>query len=901
MERDTNQRAIHISCWSYLRGTWRRRPPTAGRHGSGPRGRSALVFAAVGGIVASAVLSIVIHNFERFRAEAEFQQNAGQRLQAVRTNLTEAIDLIQVLASHFDVTGDGETGRLAFATLTSHALAEHSYLAALSWVPRVEGSARSKFERLAQADGFQDFSFVEFRPDGSRVAARERKEYFPVFYAEPLRGPERSFQRDGATRNQDVFSQPLQEDERALGYDLGSDPVLLAALLKAAETRQIVASARIRLVTENSDRYGIFLFAPVFDLTAAPDEFGKRKLRGFVEAVVRSSDIIRFADAGSATQEPLRLPLSRCAKACHSGQQASRDPLLLSETHLFDMTAPASERQLYPSAPEVEPEALLASGLHSQADFEIGGRKWLLVATPGAGYRTTAFSPASLSVLFAGFAITGIYLAFLRERVERFEQVAKSAAELAAAQDRLIAAKAEAEATALQDPLTGLPNRRLFYSRLALSLQRTERHPEFLCALLYLDLDHFKIINDSLGHQAGDELLVEVANRLQSSLRRTDDVSHLLGGEDLVSRLGGDEFGVLLDDIKDVTDALRVADRISERFTSPFELRGNSLSVTTSIGIATSASGYSTAESMLRDADTAMYRAKATGRGKRVVFDEAMHAHAVERLQLESGLRQAIKRQEFVLLYQPIVSLRDQQIVSFEALLRWRSPQRGLVGPATFLSVAEETGLIVPIGAWVLRESCAQLRRWQERFGREPLLTVSVNLSAKQFLQPDLVSTVAGILDETGLEGSSLCLELTESVAMEQPERTCLTLEEMRRLGVRLSVDDFGTGYSSLDQLHRFCVDTLKVDRSFVARMEEDERNQNIVKTIINLAHNMRLNVIAEGAESAAQVELLNRMECDCAQGYFFARAADPQQFDSLLEQRCARSTINLLAESSGS
>ncbi len=356
---------------------------------------------------------------------------------------------------------------------------------------------------------------------------------------------------------------------------------------------------------------------------------------------------------------------------------------------------------------------------------------------------------------------------------------------------------------------------------------------------------------------------MEVAQRLQGALRRTDAISRFPGGEDLVARFGGDEFAILLDDIKEASDALRVADRILGKVQAPVHLRGKDLSVTVSVGITTNASQYSTAEDMLRDADIAMYRAKAAGRGGCVVFDQAMHYRAVERLQLESELRQAIERKEFILHYQPIVSLPAKYIMGFEALLRWQSPQRGLVGPEIIIPVAEETGLIVPIGAWVLREACLQLRRWQERSVHESHLTMSVNLSAKRFCSRILWS-VARILHETGVKGRSLRLELTESAAMEDPTRTCSTLEELQHLGVRLSLDDFGTGYSSLDQLHRFPVDTLKVDRYFVMGMTTNERNQKIVKTIINLAHNLGMDVIAEGAETAEHVSLLNGMACDC-------------------------------------
>ena len=474
-----------------------------------------------------------------------------------------------------------------------------------------------------------------------------------------------------------------------------------------------------------------------------------------------------------------------------------------------------------------------------------------------------------------------------RHRMEELNQlVEERTANLAVAIKELEMAKEEAETAALQDPLTKLPNRRLFQNRLTLALQRAERHSGYLCALLYLDLDDFKTINDSLGHQAGDELLVGVSNRLQTSLRRTDAISRFPGGEDLVVRLGGDEFAILLEEINNASDALRVADRIEENFHAPFSVRGKDLSVTASIGITTSAGPHQTPEGMLRDADTAMYRAKVAGRGKRVVFDEAMHHRAVERLQLESELRKAIERNEFVLHYQPIVSLPYKRITGFEALLRWQSPLRGLVAPMVFIPVAEETGLIVPIGAWVLREACTQLSEWHRRLGYDPKLTMSVNLSARQFLQPKLANTVAEVLRDTELQGQNLCFELTESVAMADPEHTRRTLEELQAFGVRLSIDDFGTGYSSLEQLHQLSADVLKVDRNFVAGMATNERNQKIVKTIINLAHNLGIHVVAEGAETAEQLSILNGMGCDSVQGFVFSRPLEPEQLEAWMEGR---------------
>lgn len=468
------------------------------------------------------------------------------------------------------------------------------------------------------------------------------------------------------------------------------------------------------------------------------------------------------------------------------------------------------------------------------------------------------------------------------------QQIQRRDQELQWHYEQLNAARQAAETAALHDPLTRLPNRRLFLDRLTVCLQRAERHPGYICALLFLDMDRFKIVNDSLGHDAGDELLIAVAERLRNCIRRVDSVGHLSSEEDVVARLGGDEFAVLLDGIRDISDAIRVANRIRESLAPPVSLRGKDVSINASVGITTSASHYRTAETMLRDADTAMYSAKASGGGS-IIFDQAMHLQALERLHLESELRQALEQQEFVLYYQPIVSLPGGKIEGFESLLRWRSPYRGFIPPGDFIPLAEETGLIVPLGGWVLHEACCQVQRWRERFGQEPFLQVNVNISARQFLQPDMASLVARSLNDACLEGSCLCLELTEGVAMDDAERTSRMLEDLRRLGVRLSIDDFGTGYSSLNYLHRFPVETLKIDRSFVGNMDQDVRNQNIVRAIISLAHNLRMKVVAEGAETAEQVALLAEMKCDYVQGFYFFHPMPAADIENLLELRFSR------------
>ncbi|HEV7377977.1 MAG TPA: EAL domain-containing protein, partial [Pyrinomonadaceae bacterium] len=372
---------------------------------------------------------------------------------------------------------------------------------------------------------------------------------------------------------------------------------------------------------------------------------------------------------------------------------------------------------------------------------------------------------------------------------------------------------------AFHDALTGLPNRALFIDHLKLTIARKQRFEDHMYAVLFLDLDRFKVVNDSLGHMIGDQLLVGIARKLETCLRVGDTVA----------RVGGDEFTILLEDIKDEIEAISIAERIQKELKTPFNLNGHDVFTTVSIGIAPSSIGYDQPDDILRDADTAMYRAKSLGKARHEVFDKAMHAVAMNLLQLETDLRRAIDRQEFFLQYQPIVALDGFNLCGFEALVRWQHPERGLVSPMDFIPVAEDTGQILPIGHWTLKEACRQMQRWQRRFPLDPPLFISVNLSGKQFTQPDLIEQVTKILQETRLDPRSLKLEITESVVMENIENATEMLKQLRGLGVRLSIDDFGTGYSSLSYLHRFPIDTLKIDRSFVIRMVDNNENIEIV------------------------------------------------------------------------
>ena len=431
------------------------------------------------------------------------------------------------------------------------------------------------------------------------------------------------------------------------------------------------------------------------------------------------------------------------------------------------------------------------------------------------------------------------------------------------------------------DSLTGLPNRVLLLERLRTVMQTAQRGQDSLFGLLFIDLDRFKVINDSLGQLLGDRLLVAIAERLASCLR--------LG--DTLARLGGDEFVILLEDAKNADTATRIADRIHRELWQPFRVEDHEIFTAASVGIALSTIPYDRPEDLLRDANIAMHRAKDQGRARYEIFHPMMYTNAVALLQLETDLRRAIERNEIELHYQPIISLRSQRLSGFEALLRWRHPIRGWVSPLEFVPIAEQTGLIVPIGAWVLREACRQMQVWQSQFGGGGLLTINVNLSSKQF-SPELADQISQVLQETGLNPSQLKLEITESLLMENAESAIERLTQLRQLGVQLAIDDFGTGYSSLSYLHRLPIDTLKIDRSFIQRIDSDGEQLAIVRTIIMLAWNLGMEVVAEGAETAKQVAQLKALRCEYAQGYFFSRPLDTKAIEQYLINEVAAAAI---------
>ncbi len=453
---------------------------------------------------------------------------------------------------------------------------------------------------------------------------------------------------------------------------------------------------------------------------------------------------------------------------------------------------------------------------------------------------------------------------------------------------------------AFHDGLTNLPNRALFLDRLQHALTLSKKHSNYNFAVLLIDIDAFKIINDSLGHSAGDELLIQIGQRLKDSVRRADTVSRpRLSGvsenrnsDDTLARLGGDEFTILLDDIRDPIEAVRVAGRVQAELATAFVVNDQKIVISASIGIASSASPHLNAEDLVRDADIAMYRAKKAGKARCEVFDIAMHASAVKRLRLETDLRKALDQGEFRVYYQPIVSLQTGKISGFEALTRWQHPE-GLRSPLDFIPVAEETGLIIPMNRLLLREACKDLQAWQAEFPADPPLTMSVNITPKEFAQPDLAYEIGKTLEQLNFDPACLRLEIVETIAMGDEEKSGQVLAQLKAIGVHLSIDDFGTGYSSLSRLRRIPVDTLKIDRAFIMNMDTDAENREIVKTIIMLAHNLGLKVVAEGTETEKHINQLSDLHCEMAQGYFYSRPADKLSMLKLLaaDQRAMSAT----------
>ncbi|HMO13282.1 MAG TPA: EAL domain-containing protein [Pirellulaceae bacterium] len=444
------------------------------------------------------------------------------------------------------------------------------------------------------------------------------------------------------------------------------------------------------------------------------------------------------------------------------------------------------------------------------------------------------------------------------------------------------------------DALTGLPNRLLFADRLQRAIERYQRNSIYSFAVIFLDIDNFKLINDSMGHQAGDQLLISIARRLETCLRHTDTICRF-EKSGTVARHAGDEFTMLLEDISNASDAESVANRVLEAISQPLWIESQEVIPSASIGWTLCSSSNMDVENILREADTAMYNAKTAGRNRVRRFDPRMQQEATKRLRLQQELRQGLANQEFFLNFQPIVDLRQSRYIGFETLVRWQHPQNGVVYPGEFISVAEDLGLIVPLGWQIMEMACCQARAWAEMFPGQNVST-SINFSMKQFVQKEFLQTFFDVIERTKAPAERLCVEVTESMLVEQPDLICEILQEMRDSGIKIAVDDFGTGYSSLAYLHRFPIDVLKIDRSFVGTMLESKENQQIVNTIINLGRSLRLRVIAEGVETQEQCSILQELGCDYGQGFLWSKPVDVSRASSILSTQQSVVTYALAA-----
>lgn len=523
--------------------------------------------------------------------------------------------------------------------------------------------------------------------------------------------------------------------------------------------------------------------------------------------------------------------------------------------------------------------------------LEAGTAVWIADVTHDPEFRRTAAAAAcGLHAAFAfpvlvGNEVLAVMEFFYRTVLEPNEPLLAVMGQIGTQLGRVIERKRAEDKLihdASHDPLTALPNRLLFTDRLERAVAVNKRRPEAGFAVLFIDLDRFKLVNDSLGHAAGDALLIEIADRLSTALAQTER-SNDFDVLPTLARLGGDEFTILLEELSSSGIAIEIAERLQDALRRPLTIEGQEVYTSASIGIASSDAGYSSAADIMRDADLAMYRAKSEGRARIAVFHQSLHEAAKHRLSLESDLRSALRNQEFVLHYQPIIALDTNTLTGFEALVRWQRGSGELVPPSDFIALAEETGLIVFIGNWVMREAFNTLASWQRAHPRTVPLTMSVNVSPRQFRQPDFVEQVIKAVKESGAPPETIRLEITESVTIQDADHAIEILQRLRDVGVRVSIDDFGTGYSSLSYLHQLPFDTLKIDRSFVNALQRQSDGHRIVQTILDLAKNLRMDVVAEGTETAYHVDQLRQMGCAYAQGYYFSRPLDQAAATALL------------------
>jgi len=782
---------------------------------------------AVLGVAASIGVYLLAVSWQRQVATIDFESEAQAQLRVINTDLQDAASVLETMRGYMQST-DRPVDRAEFGRLSAVLHGRSVGLRDVGWAPRVTAEGRAAFERDGQASGFQGLEIKEIDSDRKIVRAGARAEYFPVLYL------------DSATPNPPV-----------IGLDLGFAPDRRAVILRAIATGRPAATGPLFLLDTGKPNNVLLGYVPVLRTPgrtsgAAPDGlvFGAFQIDAMVENIVGPKrgmsgiDMYFFDPAG-----------------------------VLGKRLIY--WRPGSSRAV--SAPD---EASLRALPHFEGTVSIIDQTWGVLVLPSGGLDVGAWRRSTVLPLLSGLLLTFMVTAYLLVSLRRTTQLEALTASLNETTAGLHRQTRKIVHMARNDALTELPNRVAFHEAMYHAAARAARGEAF--AVLCLDLDRFKQVNDTLGHPVGDALLRAVAGRLGSLVREVDTVA----------RLGGDEFSVVQANVAGPDAAALLAQRIIDDLRAPYDVLGHRIVIGATVGIALGGPEARDVDTLVRNADLALYRAKQEGRGMYRFFEPDMDARAQARRQLEMDLRGAIERQEFELHYQPLMSVSDRKVAAFEALIRWRHPTRGLVPPDAFIPLAEEIGLIVPIGAWVLRAACAEAAGWPEP------VNVAVNLSAVQFVRGDVARQVAIALDESGLSPTRLEVEITETALLNDSEATLKTLHALRALGVRIAMDDFGTGYSSLSYLRSFPFDKLKIDRSFIRDLGETGESAAIVRAIASMGRSLGIATTAEGVENEQQMAQLVRDGCTELQGFFFGRPCPAADVARLLAGAAPAETV---------
>ena len=764
-----------------------------------------------------------LRTIENGAASLRFERMAHNSTSAIRRGIEDSLGELQAVATALTVFESIREDR--FRKLSGPWLDFESGLRSMLWLPRVTGIQRSDFERAARSSDRTSFTISEVDPGGRRVRAGDRAEYFPVLYSEPP-----------------------ADSTIAPGCDMIVDSRFADLLARARETGKMSVELDRNESSGETQPPLLRVAVPVFKLregTAIRD--GEAiQLAGFVAGII---EIDAMIEAALAYVSPAGLDLF-----IYESRNQTAEPVFAHRSRT---------RKSGDHNPQLEPMPS-NSNFQYKAKISAGNQDLYLLATAAPAFLAGQRRWMDWGILLMGLTATAVFAWSLRSTEERTIDLATANRKL----EREIMERRTVEARlrhdSCHDALTNLPNRSSLMTRLERCIERSKRDPNHLFAVLFLDIDNFKLVNDSLGHRAGDELLVKIANRLDTCLRSLDTVAYVK--EEATARLGGDEFVVLLDRVRARSDALFIAERIHEQLTQPFDLQGHSVIITASIGIAVSDSDYETGEDLLRDADTAMYRAKAKGKARHAVFDETMHAEALARLQLEQDLVRAVEDRQFFLVYQPIVALDTGAIAGFEALLRWHHPERGVLAPREFMKVAEELALVVPLGAWVLEEACRTLKSIQDDHDDA---FISVNVGKRELENMNFVDNTRRTIQAAGVKAKQIHVEISEDALC---DATVESLDGLKRVGVGLHMDNFGRGYSSIRNLQQLPLDIVDIDSSLIHTMESDRLYTSVLKAVVDLAHNMNLKVLAEGIEHDDQLATILALECDFAQGSHFCK-----------------------------